>query len=287
MKSLCAARDASDVGEVIVSDSTVQLLGDDAGVTPCAKSPKLYRLTEVHDLPGSWTSPHSRPSVDADVSRALRAYLPQQLRDRVGTGSLEEGEHRPVAIVFIRYSDIVDTDFGTLFETMDACIESYGGTLVRDDFTEGGPRLLVLFGAPVGTEDAAFQAVRCAVDLNEVTSTHDPAIGFRTAISYGQVFAGKVGSETRKEYTVIGEPSTWLHAWLNGRNHSKFSLTTLSTRASTEGWIQKPRSPSWPKGLRRRSRLSGFCTQDHRQNQEPVSTGSLVVRPKSGGCVRC
>jgi adenylate cyclase len=205
LASLCAAEEASGAGDVMLSDQTTRLLGENANVSPSPGSHHLHQLTDLSQETDIWTGSISEQSIEEEISYALLSYLPSQIRNRIDTG-FQDGEHRPVAILFAGYQDgdaLGDSQrLDTLFEAIDSSVEKFDGTLVRDDFTASGPRFLVLFGAPQALEDAAFQAVQCAQDLHEKTPDD---IGLRTAISYGQVFAGEVGGNSRKEYTVIGD----------------------------------------------------------------------------------
>jgi adenylate cyclase len=131
------------------------------------------------------------------------------------------GDKRRVAVLF---SDI--RGFSALSETMTpeaiarllseyftamvACVFRNGGTL--DKFI--GDAVMAQWGAPTGTIDDADRAVRAATEmmdaLNQLNATWQgmgqPTIGIGIGLSYGEVFAGHVGSELRQEFTVIGDP---------------------------------------------------------------------------------
>jgi adenylate cyclase len=69
---------------------------------------------------------------------------------------------------------------------------------------------MAFFGAPVEHEDAASNAVRCALAMQERLKTitfakfSDLRLHMGIGINTGTVIAGNIGSEKRTDYTVIG-----------------------------------------------------------------------------------
>ena len=72
---------------------------------------------------------------------------------------------------------------------------------------------MVLFGAPESKSDDSERALNCALDMqmamDEINKTNKsmglPNLFMGIGINSGKVIAGKVGSELRSEYTVIGD----------------------------------------------------------------------------------
>ncbi len=130
------------------------------------------------------------------------------------------GEKRPVAVLF---SDIRDftvlsesmrpDDMASLlseyFTEMVECVFRHGGTL--DKFM--GDAVMAQWGAPIGTADDADRAVQAAIDMMRALEGLNarwrgegrPALGIGVGLSYGEAFAGNIGSERRLEFTVIGD----------------------------------------------------------------------------------
>ena len=130
------------------------------------------------------------------------------------------GDKRPVAVLFsdirgftaLSQSMTPDEVAGLLSEyltEMVDCVFRHGGTL--DKFI--GDAVMAQWGAPIATDDDADRAMRAAVDMMHALDSlnakwraagrHELAIGI--GLSYGEVFAGNIGSERRLEYTVIGD----------------------------------------------------------------------------------
>ncbi|MFM9377592.1 adenylate/guanylate cyclase domain-containing protein [Gordonia sp. VNK21] len=68
-----------------------------------------------------------------------------------------------------------------------------------------GDAALVVFGAPTVLDDPAGAALAAARELGEVLAEKLP-LSWGIGVSYGRVFAGNIGAQTRHEYTVIGDP---------------------------------------------------------------------------------
>jgi class 3 adenylate cyclase/tetratricopeptide (TPR) repeat protein len=172
---------------------------------------------------------------------ALHIYLPRGLPNRFLEESArggETGEFRPVTVLFANFFpfssalDILGDDSAAAAQALNAyysraqlAIHRYGGIINKVDMYAHGDKLMALFGAPVANEDDPQRAVRAAFELQalldeanrEIAALLRPAaanlIAFdeqflkqRIGINTGVVFAGQVGSTTRREYTVMGQP---------------------------------------------------------------------------------
>ena len=94
------------------------------------------------------------------------------------------------------------------FSLAAAAIFEYGGTL--DKFI--GDAVMAFFGAPLPQEDHAERAVRSALDLSRAVGRWNrqrvvdglEPVEIRIAIHSGPVVVGDIGSESRVDYTVLG-----------------------------------------------------------------------------------
>lgn len=146
----------------------------------------------------------------------LPAYLPPTVYAQLSEGQRGfVGEHRQVVSLFILFAGLnYDDDpqaaakLQTYFTRMQSIIEMYGGRLNRVITGDKGSLLHVIFGAPVAHEDNEVRAVGCALELQSA-ALNAPDLDFITAqrigVAAGYVFAGNVGSEDRREYTVMGD----------------------------------------------------------------------------------
>ncbi len=95
------------------------------------------------------------------------------------------------------------------FTRMDGIIEKHGGVVDK----HMGDGLMALFGAPLANPDDADRAMKAALEMSEALDDLNwkwqkrglPAIGVGIGINTDVVVAGNMGSETRLNYTVIGD----------------------------------------------------------------------------------
>lgn len=87
-----------------------------------------------------------------------------------------------------------------LLATVVAATEDNGGLVNKF----AGDAALCIFGAPSALPDNATPALRAARRIrDEVVATGELDVGI--GVARGQVFAGDVGADTRREFTVIGD----------------------------------------------------------------------------------
>jgi adenylate cyclase len=147
------------------------------------------------------------------VSPAIAAEL---LRKDVTLG----GEEREVTVLFSDLRNFTSISealsahdmLGILnhyFTRMSAIVEKHGG--VVDKYV--GDALMALFGAPLDHSDDADRAMETGLEMCEALDELNqqwqaegrPAIGMGIGINTDVVVAGNMGSQTRLNYTVIGD----------------------------------------------------------------------------------
>jgi len=175
------------------------------------------------------------------IIEGLCSYVPKQLMARLVVEPkrpILHGSHRPVTVMFVNYQgideliDVLGPDnkqlisdiLNTYLLSMDRILARYGGTISRLDPYVVGHRIMALFGALRAHEDDPQRAVRAALEMNQamkvvnqevwetlanipnLRSDSDPTpLRQRIGINTGFVFAGNVGTATRREYTVMGD----------------------------------------------------------------------------------
>jgi class 3 adenylate cyclase/tetratricopeptide (TPR) repeat protein len=91
-----------------------------------------------------------------------------------------------------------------LTEQMGDVVAGYGGTVI----SVMGDAVMAVFGAPIAHEDDPERAVRAALAMRDSLRTPD-GIGARLqlhiGINTGEVMAGMMGPEARRDYTVMGD----------------------------------------------------------------------------------
>ena len=157
------------------------------------------------------------------IKQAMGKYLSQDIMNNVVSNIdyLKLGGKR--AIVTVLFSDIrgftslsekmsaeeVSMILNEYFAEMEPIITKYNGVINK--FI--GDAVMAIFGEPIQDINHARNAVKCAYEmLKKVEYLREkwlfegkPKIEIGVGINTGEVFIGNIGTETRMEYTVIGD----------------------------------------------------------------------------------
>mgnify|MGYP002622782712 CR=1 FL=1 len=153
------------------------------------------------------------------LAELILPFVPPALYRRlVSTGATDIAEHRPVTTIFVQFDYKNRQDDSSAIETADlgrqlqdyyqwACevVSRFGQENARVNRVltgDKGNQLHIMFGAPVAP-DTPEQALRCLLALQREKPSFIEAQ--RVGVAVGKVFAGPVGSSTRREYTVVGD----------------------------------------------------------------------------------
>lgn len=157
------------------------------------------------------------------IKQAMGKYLSQDVMKNVvrNIDDLKLGGKR--AVVTVLFSDIrgftslsekmsaeeVSMILNEYFAEMEPIITKYNGVINK--FI--GDAVMAIFGEPIQDINHARNAVKCAYEmLKKVEYLREkwlfegkPKIEIGVGINTGEVFIGNIGTETRMEYTVIGD----------------------------------------------------------------------------------
>lgn len=159
------------------------------------------------------------------MKEAFARFIPKKIIDDIITDSSSErvsiGEKRKVAILiadirnFTKLSESNEPEkvvefLNSYFSHMGAIIKKYGGTI--DKFM--GDAIMALFGAPESYTYNASRAANAALEMIKELDKIDSGllkipegdrIHIGIGIHYGKPIVGAIGSEEKKDYTVIGD----------------------------------------------------------------------------------
>jgi class 3 adenylate cyclase/tetratricopeptide (TPR) repeat protein len=174
---------------------------------------------EVLERRGSWSvvgrlrGPISpvRPApldvIDEGTARRLAPFLHPAIAERLRSGRRDfVNEHRKVTVAFVGVPELATDDSASVaalqrfLAAAVRVIDRYGGHLRQVATGDKGSLLIACFGAPVSHEDDEERAVHCCLELLQL-----PGGPFRAGATTGSVYCGEVGSNSRREYAVIGD----------------------------------------------------------------------------------
>ena len=202
-----SAQQEAESGQVVASNTVLQK----------ASLPTTGQFRVVEEVP---PVPSAEPTIywESVAQSALRElllitpkFIPRALFDRLQNPNTQSvAEHRSVTSMFVRFEGI-DFDQVSAAQHLQiyyqwACdvVAQFGGENSRVNRVltgDKGSQLHIIFGAPVAP-DAPIQAMLCAMALQKERPSFitKQQIGVVT----GRVFACAVGSQNRREYTIVG-----------------------------------------------------------------------------------
>jgi class 3 adenylate cyclase/predicted ATPase len=191
-------------GEVVVHNAllehagplaTVEARGDFTCVARLRRKARLARVPPPPEVP---------PAAVPLLARYIHPSIAQRVAGGL-TGFINE--HRKVTVLFVSFSGFdyesdpnVSARLQDYLAAVIHVVQQYDGYVNKVDMGDKGSKAIVLFGTPVAHENDEERALRCALELLAV-----PGASARIGVNAGQAYCGEVGSEARKEYTVIGD----------------------------------------------------------------------------------
>lgn len=217
--------------------------------------------------PSSDWSSLSIPMLE-QIESMLRAYVPAAITARLAVGQDDWlAEFRRMTIMFVGVGGI-DYDHTDVLDHLQAFVAAaqetiyrYEGSLNKLSVDDKGTVLLVLFGAPpLAHEDDPQRALACAQELQAIaakglavqatTEDSSPRLFLRMAIGIttDTVFAGPVGSPSRREYTVMGDTVNLAVRLMQAAGAGNILCDTTTATLSQNRWRLERLSPMTVKG---------------------------------------
>ncbi len=163
-----------------------------AGLTGEALPQPLSPLAQLSPQTASLAAAYIHPSIAARLQEGQVSFI---------------NEHRKVTILFVNFAGYnyeQDPQAGSRLQAyllqIIQVVARYDGYLNKVDMGDKGSKCVIIFGAPIAHEDDAERALRCALDIRSL-----PGQTTRIGVNTGFVYCGQVGSDARREYTVMGD----------------------------------------------------------------------------------
>ncbi|GAB4529587.1 MAG: adenylate/guanylate cyclase domain-containing protein [Anaerolineae bacterium] len=245
---LCAdAEHHATKGEVVVHDDLLAYTGE---IEIIERRDGFTRVGAFAHTP-SRNPLESFTSLSPELSTFLLRYLHPRIAELVRTGYSDfMNEHRRVTVLFASFSgfdydndpqvgDKLKAYLGAVIRTANR----YDGYVNKIDMGDKGSKYLILFGAPVTHENDDERALRCAYDLN-----HLPDALVRIGVNTGYVYCGQVGSEKRKEYTVMGDAVNLSARLMQYAKPGEIVVSGFTNRLPANAFLFEDRDPIMVKG---------------------------------------
>jgi class 3 adenylate cyclase/tetratricopeptide (TPR) repeat protein len=212
----------AEAGEILVSDEMAAALPDRL----FGEAKEGGRLLKAP--PGAGGELEPLPPLDG---LDLGACVPPPIRRHLEAGK-GEPEHRQAAVAFVHFGGVDDllAEHGPdeladaleeLVTTTQRVADVHGVSFLETDIDKDGGKLILVAGAPQTAgedEERILRAARAIADANS-------RLPLRIGVSRGRVFAGEVGAEFRRTYTILGTTAA-LAARLMGKAEPGQVLTT-------------------------------------------------------------
>lgn len=208
----------SGAGEVLVSQEFWELVKKQVQSEPLPQI-KAHRLIAIDlEMPSQELPP---PSLPEDLEAALQEVsflipfisswlLEKIISDPQGGGFV--GEHRRVSSLFLNLQGLdfdqdpqAVTKMQNYLQVLQQTVGKYEGVINKVDFSQQGPRLLILFGVPQAHENDEERALLCGLEILGHEEFKFGGLRQRFGANSGFVFAGTIGSPLRREFTVMGD----------------------------------------------------------------------------------
>jgi class 3 adenylate cyclase len=154
------------------------------------------------------------------IARLKRFLAPQvaEILEKTGDDYVLDGKRSDVAVVFCDLRgftafaahaapDVIMEVLGAYYAALGAVITRFEATLT----SFSGDGLMVLVNAPVPHPEPAVHATRMGIEMQKAVQqlivgwrTRDHFVGFGVGIAMGPATVGRIGYESRVDYTAIG-----------------------------------------------------------------------------------
>jgi class 3 adenylate cyclase/tetratricopeptide (TPR) repeat protein len=193
--------DASEAGDILLSPTTAAALAPRELGEPKGGG-VLLRLE-----PAAEALEAPLPPFEGDLSLCV----PAAVRAHVALRRVEP-EHRQAAIAFLRFAGVSDAlerggleaagaAVQELVEAVQTAAAEHEVTFLESDVDRDGGRIILVAGAPQTAGDDEDRLLRTVRAVVEAGTELPVAVG----VSRGRVFAGEVGAEFRRTYTILGD----------------------------------------------------------------------------------
>ena len=162
---------------------------------------------------------------------------------------------------------------------MGEVVREFGGTVV----SVMGDAIMAVFGAPVAHEDDPERAVRAGLRLLDALRDQAPEVEglqVHVGINTGDVMAGLVGPDERRDYTVMGDTTNTAARLMSAAAPGTVLVGEETRRATERSVTYQPVPPVEAKGKQAPVRAWRAVEVAAAPAERPVSTAALIGRER-------
>lgn len=244
-------------------------------------SPEAQALWSERPLAPRPLRPLEWPEAGESLIAALRTHIPGAISHRLLAGQADWlSELRRMSVLFLGIGGLgvegpeALTHVQAAMTAFQETVYRYEGSINKLLVDDKGAIAIVLFGAPpLAHVDDPLRAVLCAADIHRAGEALDLRIAI--GITTGQLFAGAVGSPTRREYTVIGDVVNLAARLMqsSGRGLTTADHTTYQATRAEIAW--EPLGPLMVKG--KVASVRAYRPRGLRQGRPPAEAGRRLI----------
>jgi class 3 adenylate cyclase/tetratricopeptide (TPR) repeat protein len=193
----------AEAGEIVVSPATAARL---PGTAVGASKGDGFLLRWRAPANKGVGSISLREVPESVVEHGIPVALREHLRTRV------DSEHRVASIAFVKFTgldsfllreggDATGEALHEVVETVQRAAENEQVTFLASDIDANGGKIILATGVPVARYDDEGRILRAV----RVISDADLPLSIQIGVNRGHVFAGEIGTEFRRTYTVMGD----------------------------------------------------------------------------------
>lgn len=157
-------------------------------------------------------APKVGPNTDAVDAAAVDSLIAPTIREHFAAFEELGGEHRIVAVNFLKLDGVqaqLDAHggqataeaLGHVFDAVHDIGERFDVTILHTDIAPDGVKFLLCAGAPRTTGEVSDAILEAALEIRNI----DTPFVLKQGIQQGRCFAGFLGSEYRRAYTLMGD----------------------------------------------------------------------------------
>jgi len=199
------AEQQAQPGQIVLGPSAWELVADRCVGEALSEGGVL--LEGVHrPIPARALPPVELP---AQAESALRAYIPGAIIARLDAGLMGWlAELRRVTALFVNLPELdyqIPLDKAqAIMRALQTALYAYEGSINKLNVDDKGVTLVAAMGLPpLAHEDDAARAIRAARAARQALD--DQGVRCSIGLATGEAFCGVVGSDVRREYTLMGD----------------------------------------------------------------------------------